>query len=154
MVMVINLDQQLTKQIEDICAARGVRLTAQRKRVFELICASKKASSAYELLDELKLSEPQAKPPTVYRALDFLMEQGFIHRVESTNSFISCCSCNAHKHFSHLLICDRCSNVIELQDDSLVALLEKNAEKHQFQITNHVIESHGVCASCSSEKKQ
>ncbi len=152
--MVIILDQQLTKQIEDICAARGVRLTPQRKRVFELICASKKASSAYELLDELKLSEPQAKPPTVYRALDFLMEQGFIHRVESTNSFISCCSCNAHKHYSHLLICDRCSNVTEIQNDSLVALLEQNAEEHQFHITNHVIESHGVCASCSSEKTQ
>ncbi|XAW89740.1 zinc uptake transcriptional repressor Zur [Vibrio sp. CDRSL-10 TSBA] len=149
--MVINLDTKLTKQIEEICAARGVRLTTQRKRVFELICASKKASSAYELLEDLKQSEPQAKPPTVYRALDFLMEQGFIHRVESTNSFISCCSCNAHKHFSQLLICDQCGNVIELQDDSLIALLADNAEKHGFKIDNHVIESHGVCQSCSSK---
>ena len=152
MVTVISLDQQLVKQIEEICAARGVRLTAQRKRVFELICSSPKAASAYELLDELKLSEPQAKPPTVYRALDFLLEQGFIHRVESTNSYIQCCSCNAHKHHSHLLICDRCSNVIELQDDSLVALLEKNAEVHGFSINNHVIESHGICLSCASDK--
>ncbi|QXO17135.1 MULTISPECIES: zinc uptake transcriptional repressor Zur [Vibrio] len=149
--MVINLDTKLTQQIEEICAARGVRLTTQRKRVFELICASKKASSAYELLEDLKQSEPQAKPPTVYRALDFLMEQGFIHRVESTNSFISCCSCNAHKHFSQLLICDQCGNVIELQDDSLIALLADNAEKHGFKIDNHVIESHGVCQSCSSK---
>jgi Fur family zinc uptake transcriptional regulator len=127
-----------------------VRLTSQRKRVFELICSSKKASSAYELLEDLKKSEPQAKPPTVYRALDFLMDQGFIHRVESTNSFISCCSCNAHKHFSHLLICDKCSDVIELQDEALVASLEQNAEQHAFQITNHVIESHGICQSCQS----
>ncbi|EPA8368785.1 zinc uptake transcriptional repressor Zur [Vibrio fluvialis] len=149
--MVIDLDNKLTKQIEEICAARGVRLTSQRKRVFELICASKKASSAYELLEDLKQSEPQAKPPTVYRALDFLMEQGFIHRVESTNSFISCCSCNAHKHFSQLLICDQCGNVIELQDDSLIAMLADNAEKHGFKIVNHVIESHGVCQSCSSK---
>ncbi|ENI4130419.1 zinc uptake transcriptional repressor Zur [Vibrio fluvialis] len=149
--MVIDLDNKLTKQIEEICATRGVRLTSQRKRVFELICASKKASSAYELLEDLKQSEPQAKPPTVYRALDFLMEQGFIHRVESTNSFISCCSCNAHKHFSQLLICDQCGNVIELQDDSLIALLADNAEKHGFKIVNHVIESHGVCQSCSSK---
>ena len=149
--MVIDLDNKLTKQIEEICAARGVRLTSQRKRVFELICASKKASSAYELLEDLKQSEPQAKPPTVYRALDFLMEQGFIHRVESTNSFISCCSCNAHKHFSQLLICDQCGNVIELQDDSLIALLADNAEKHGFKIVNHLIESHGVCQSCSSK---
>ncbi len=146
-----SLDQQLVKQIEEICAARGVRLTTQRKRVFELICASPKASSAYELLEELKQTEPQAKPPTVYRALDFLLEQGFIHRVESTNSYIQCGSCNAHKHYSHMLICDKCSNVIELVDDSLVALLVNNAEERGFTITNHVIESHGVCKSCSSE---
>lgn len=151
--MVMNLDHKLTKQIEELCAARGVRLTSQRKRVFELICSSKKASSAYELLEDLKQSEPQAKPPTVYRALDFLLEQGFIHRVESTNSFISCCSCNANKHFSHLLICDECGNVIELQDDSLIALLASNAEKHGFNIVNHVIESHGVCQTCSSSLK-
>ncbi len=151
--MVISLDPELTKKIENICAARGVRLTAQRKRVFELICSSKKASSAYELLEELKMSEPQAKPPTVYRALDFLMEQGFIHRVESSNSFISCCTCNAHKHFFHLLICDKCNDVIELQDEALVASLERNAEKHEFKVTNHVIESHGVCKACSSKVK-
>lgn len=146
-----SLSLQLVKQIEEICATRGVRLTTQRKRVFELICSSPKASSAYELLEELKQTEPQAKPPTVYRALDFLMEQGFIHRVESTNSYIQCGSCNAHKHYSHMLICDKCSNVIELQDDSLVALLVNNAEEHGFTITNHVIESHGVCKNCASE---
>ncbi len=150
-MMVENLDQELITQIEQICATRGVRLTSQRKQVFQLICASPKASSAYELLEQLKVTEPQAKPPTVYRALDFLLEQGFIHRVESTNSFIQCCSCNAHKHYSHLLICDKCSNVIELQDDSLVALLASNAEKHGFTITNHVLESHGICQSCSSD---
>lgn len=149
--MVSSLDQQLVTQIEEICAARGVRLTSQRKRVFELICASPKASSAYELLEDLKQTEPQAKPPTVYRALDFLLEQGFIHRVESTNSYIQCGSCNAHTHFSHMLICDKCSNVIELLDDSLVALLVNNAKEHGFTITNHIIESHGVCKNCSSE---
>jgi len=149
--MVTDLDHQLVKQVEEICASRGVRLTAQRKRVFELICTSPKASSAYELLEQLQKVEPQAKPPTVYRALDFLLEQGFIHRVESTNSYIQCCSCNAHKHYSHLLICDKCSNVIELQDDSLVALLVENADKHEFTITNHVIETHGVCKNCCSE---
>ncbi|KOO02059.1 zinc uptake transcriptional repressor Zur [Vibrio nereis] len=149
--MVTDLDHQLVKQVEEICASRGVRLTAQRKRVFELICTSPKASSAYELLEQLQKVEPQAKPPTVYRALDFLLEQGFIHRVESTNSYIQCCSCNAHKHYSHLLICDKCGNVIELQDDSLVALLVENADKHEFTITNHVIETHGVCKNCCSE---
>ncbi|WP_117236200.1 zinc uptake transcriptional repressor Zur [Vibrio maerlii] len=145
------MEQLTTGQIEKICQARGVRLTPQRRKVFELICESKKASSAYELLEKLKVDEPQAKPPTVYRALDFLLEQGFIHRVESTNSFISCCACSDHKHFSQLLVCDQCGSVIELQDDNLIALLTKNAQKQGFQLTNHVIESHGTCEVCLSK---
>lgn len=147
---VSNLKQSLVEQVEGICQSRGVRLTTQRKRVFELICESKCASTAYELLDQLKVSEPQAKPPTVYRALDFLLEQGFIHRVESTNSFISCCSCGVNKHFSHLMICDQCGDVIELQDENLIALLAKNIEKQGFHLSNHVIETHGTCKTCFS----
>ncbi|CAH0524644.1 zinc uptake transcriptional repressor Zur [Vibrio hippocampi] len=147
------MKQSLIQQIEAICSDRGVRLTPQRRLVFELISKNKKASSAYELLEQLKAVEPQAKPPTVYRALDFLLEQGFIHRVESTNSFVSCCSFGEQKHFSHLLICDKCGNVVELQDDNLIALLDKNIDKHQFQFSNHVIESHGTCKNCSSLEK-
>lgn len=144
-----SLNLQLINQVEEICSARGVRLTTQRKRVFELICANPKASSAYELLEKLQQSEPQAKPPTVYRALDFLLEQGFVHRVESTNSYIQCVSCNADKHFSHLLICNKCNKVIELQDNNLIALLVSNAKLHGFTINNHVIESHGTCQNCT-----
>lgn len=147
-VMVLSLEQASIQQIETLCQERGVRLTPQRRQVFELICARGKASSAYELLEQLKKREPQAKPPTVYRALDFLLEQGFIHRVESTNSFISCGACSGNKHFSQLLICDKCGTVIELQDDSLINLLTENANKYDFQMTNHVIESHGICQSC------
>ncbi|MFC5078751.1 Zinc uptake regulation protein [Vibrio thalassae] len=144
------MNQKLIQQLEDICSARGVRLTPQRRTVYELIYENKKASSAYELLEQLKISEPKAKPPTVYRALDFLLEQGFIHRVESTNSFVSCCSFGEQKHYSHLLICDQCGNVVELQDDTLIALLNSNVDKHGFQFSNHVIESHGICKTCSS----
>ncbi len=147
----ITLSESLIKHISDICESRGVRLTPQRKRVFELISNQTSASTAYDLLDELKKTEPKAKPPTIYRALEFLLEQGFIHRVESNNSFISCCTCGHDKHFSQLLICDKCGNVVELQDDDqLTTLLTDNANKHGFQITNHVIETHGTCRSCSS----
>lgn len=152
--MVRNLSPINIEQIERICAERGVRLTPQRRRVFELICSKRHASSAYELLDQLKQSEPQAKPPTVYRALDFLLEQGFIHRVESTNSFITCCSFNPHQHFFQLLICDNCGDVVELEDETLVSLLANNAEKHGFKLTSQVIETHGECQACSSKANE
>jgi Fur family zinc uptake transcriptional regulator len=151
---VADLDSTLLKHVSGICEDRGVRFTPQRKRVFELICTNKSASSAYDLLEQLKESEPQAKPPTIYRALDFLLEQGFIHKVESNNSFISCCSCGENKHYSQLLICDLCGSVVELQDDNLTTLLAGNAEKYGFKITNHVIETHGTCETCSSSMEQ
>jgi Fur family zinc uptake transcriptional regulator len=152
--MVKDLGSTIIEQIESICTARGVRLTPQRRRVFELICMNRRASSAYELLEQLKQSEPQAKPPTVYRALDFLIEQGFIHRVESTNSYISCCSCNSKQHFFQLLICEKCGDVVELEDERLISLLNNNAKKHGFQVTNQIVETHGICQACASETKE
>jgi len=151
---VANLDKILLEHVSSVCKDRGVRFTPQRKRVFELISTNKSASSAYNLLEQLKESEPQAKPPTIYRALDFLLEQGFIHKVESNNSFISCCSCGQNKHYSQLLVCDQCGNVVELQDDNLMTLLAGNAENQGFKITNHVIETHGTCKTCCSSMEQ
>ncbi len=145
------MEKTLLKHASSICETRGVRFTPQRKRVFELICTSKRAMSAYELLEQLKESEPQAKPPTIYRALDFLMEQGFIHKVESNNSFVPCCLCDQDEHFSQLLICDQCGSVTERQDDKLTALLTDNADKHGFRVANHVIETHGICKDCSAK---
>ncbi|WED21587.1 zinc uptake transcriptional repressor Zur [Vibrio sp. JC009] len=152
--MVSNLVSSLVEQVSEICETRGVRFTPQRKRVFELISASSGASSAYDLLEQLKATEPQAKPPTVYRALDFLLEQGFIHKVESDNSYICCCSCGTGKHHSQLLICDKCGNVIELLDDTLPDLLAKNAREHGFKISDNVIETHGTCRKCLSDTKK
>ncbi|MCV6038564.1 transcriptional repressor, partial [Escherichia coli] len=83
-----------------------------------------------------------------------LLEQGFIHRVESTNSFITCCSFNTQQHFFQLLICDKCGDVVELEDETLISLLAENAEKHGFKLTNQVIETHGECQACSSETKE
>ncbi|MBM4202103.1 MAG: hypothetical protein FJ189_12570, partial [Gammaproteobacteria bacterium] len=82
---------------ERLCAERGVRFTPVRRRVLELIWRSHEAVKAYDLLEQLKTFDPAAKPTTVYRALDFLREQGLIHRVESLNAFIGC-SDVGHQH--------------------------------------------------------
>lgn len=82
--------QELLAQAEKLCAQRNVRLTPQRLEVLRLMSLQQGAISAYDLLDLLRETEPQAKPPTIYRALDFLLEQGFVHKVESTNSYVVC----------------------------------------------------------------
>lgn len=144
---------QLLAKAQQICEQRGVRLTPQRLKVLELIIEHRSSISAYELLDLLRETEPQAKPPTVYRALDFLLAQGFVHKVESTNSYIACCVLGHADHCSQLLICDECGAVEECHDDELAKLLRLKAEKHGFQISNHVIESHGTCHGCQNSKQ-
>lgn len=105
--------KELLAQAEKLCAQRNVRLTPQRLEVLRLMSLQQGAISAYDLLDLLRESEPQAKPPTVYRALDFLLEQGFVHKVESTNSYVLCHLFDQPTHTSAMFICDRCGVVKE-----------------------------------------
>nr|WP_086939460.1 zinc uptake transcriptional repressor Zur [Thaumasiovibrio occultus] len=142
-----NTAQTLDKA-RQLCDERGVRLTPQRLKTLELIIQCGRSMSAYELLDLLKQTEPQAKPPTIYRALDFLLEQGFVHKVESTNSYIACCALGHADHCSQLLICDQCGFVEECHDDELAALLMQRAEQKNFRVEHHVVESHGICKKC------
>ena len=95
-----------------LCGVRGVQLTPIRQQVLELIWENHKAVKAYDLLDRLKPQMDAAKPATVYRALDFLIEQGLIHRVESLNAFVGC-RCSDHQHEQLLLICNHCQEVEE-----------------------------------------
>ena len=96
--------QELLAQAEKICAQRNVRLTPQRLEVLRLMSLQDGAISAYDLLDLLREAEPQAKPPTVYRALEFLLEQGFVHKVESTNSYVLCHLFDQPPYFSHVYL--------------------------------------------------
>jgi Fur family zinc uptake transcriptional regulator len=82
--------KELLAQAEKLCAQRNVRLTPQRLEVLRLMSLQQGAISAYDLLDLLRESEPQAKPPTVYRALDFLLEQGFVHKLNPQTAM--CCA--------------------------------------------------------------
>ncbi|WP_413113867.1 zinc uptake transcriptional repressor Zur [Thaumasiovibrio sp. DFM-14] len=138
----------LLDKAKQLCDKRGVRLTPQRFKTLELIIKYGRSISAYELLDLLKQTEPQAKPPTIYRALDFLLEQGFIHKVESTNSYIACCVLEHADHCSLLLVCDQCGFVEECHNDELTTLLRRKAQHHQFSVRHNVVESHGICRQC------
>ncbi|MEG3132779.1 zinc uptake transcriptional repressor Zur [Rouxiella sp. T17] len=136
-------------QAERLCQQRSVRLTPQRLEVLRLMTEQPGAISAYDLLDLLRKTEPQAKPPTVYRALDFLLEQGFIHRVESANSYVVCHHFEEPSHTSALYICDRCGLVTEKTTDGIEERLGKLAKESGFVLRHSVVEAHGLCADCS-----
>lgn len=144
--MVKEIKRVLT-QAQSLCIERGARFTQTRQKVLELMLIHGGSISAYDLLDNLKQTDVGAKPPTVYRALDFLLEQHFIHRVESQNAFIAC------NHFSdnhqlQLLICDECDEVQELHSPQIQQSLNEQARLNDFQIHNQTVEVRGLCHNC------
>jgi len=141
------VDQALATA-EQLCAQRGVQLTAIRHQVLELIWQSHKAVKAYELLDRFKPLNSAAKPATIYRALDFLMAQGLVHRVESLNAFIGC-RCSSHSHELLLLICKRCQEVEERTPVKVLNALSKELTQAGFTAHSKSIEIHGICRQCS-----
>lgn len=133
---------------ERICVDRGARLTSGRRRVLELIWESHDVVTAYELLEALQREDPKAKPPTVYRALEFLQEHGLVHRIESMNGFTRC-EDPGHASFGQFLICTECGSVSELQAPSLVQTLETACRRRGFRAHAHTIEVRGVCSGCA-----
>lgn len=140
---------QFLVQAQALCEQRNVRLTPQRLEVLRLMTQQQGAISAYDLLDLLRAAEPQAKPPTIYRALDFLLEQGFIHRVESTNSFVLCHHFAEPAHTSAFFICDRCNQVTEQTTQGIEEILQQMARRTGFTLHHNVIEAHGFCPQCA-----
>jgi len=133
---------------EHLCTERGVQLTAIRHQVLELIWESHKAVKAYELLDRIKPLKTAAKPATIYRALDFLITQGLVHRVESLNAFIGC-RCSGHRHEQLLLICKHCHEVEERTPGKMLQALSQELQQAQFTAHSKAIEIHGLCARCA-----
>lgn len=132
---------------EAACEHKGVRLTKLRRRVLELVWASHAPVKAYDLLDQLKAEHESAAPPTVYRALDFLVGEGLIHRIESLNAFIGCGG-PEEAHQGQFLICRECGQTAELSDPDITALLREKAARLGFQLDQTTIEMSGRCPRC------
>lgn len=131
-----------------LCARQGAQLTELRRLVLGLILQAEGPSTAYRLLDRLKETRKRAAPPTIYRALDFLIEQRLIHKLERLNAFISCTEAGPHRHAAQFLICRKCGTVAEIEDSAVSKALEHAAERKGFHPGNAVIELDGTCATC------
>ncbi|MBS0570860.1 MAG: transcriptional repressor [Proteobacteria bacterium] len=137
------------REVTAACAQRGLRLTEIRLQVLELIAASAKPIKAYDLLDQLKDARSNAAPPTVYRALDFLIDNGFIHKLQSINAYVSC----HHPSVVHqvpFLICDVCESATEICDERVASTLADQARALGFRARAQTLEVHGVCKHCTA----
>ncbi len=141
--------KQALAAAERICRERGVRLTETRRRVLELILEAGQPTGAYSLLGGLS---GQPMPTTVYRAIDFLLAQKFIHRIESLNAFVACLDSD-HPHESQFVICSDCGATEELHDDAIVASIRRHGRSLGFKIDSQVVEVRGVCAACQGAER-
>ena len=134
------------------CDAVGISLTPIRQRVLELIWEDHEPVKAYDILDTLKQSKPSSAPPTVYRALDFLQDEGLVHKIESLNAYIGCGNPrNTHK--GQFFICHDCGFVAELDDDEIRRLFQKKAKRFGFEINDEIVEIKGYCQECRGLKE-
>lgn len=134
---------------ENLCREKGLRFTPIRKEILKMVWSSHKAVKAYDLLDRLgrESSVGSAKPPTVYRALDFLMNEGLVHKIESLNAYIGCPH-PATDHLSQFLICDNCSEVVEVDITGIEDEIKAVSSANEFTVRGQTIEVHGLCKSC------
>ncbi len=133
-----------------ICRERGLRFTEQRRRILELVWNSHKPVGAYDILNSLNRAGGKVAPPTVYRALDFLIEADLVHRLDSLNAFVGCPD-PRNPHTGQFLICRECRSVAELDDSDIHELVRRKASDLGFTALHQTLEIEGICRNCASD---
>jgi Fur family zinc uptake transcriptional regulator len=134
-------------EAEQVCQRRQTRLTLQRRRVLQILAESHAAIGAYEIIDRMAGEGRRPVPITVYRALDFLMENGLVHRLASLNAFIACAH-PQHQGGAQFLICHRCQTIGELNSDAVGEAIAATAAAAGFAVSQAIVEISGVCHRC------
>jgi Fur family zinc uptake transcriptional regulator len=134
-------------EAEASCIKRGVQLTPLRREVFELLLLRGGSAKAYDLQDDMRRRRERVAPTTVYRALEFLMEQDLVHRVDATNSFVACTAQHGER-FPIVLVCARCEETTEWHDESAARLIAAILRERSSGFFGTGIEVKGLCDSC------
>lgn len=132
---------------------RGLRMTPVRRRTLEILLERHGAMGAYEVLERLAAEGFGHQPPVAYRALDFLVENGLVHRIRRLNAFAACTHPGGD-HRAAFLICRGCNALAEIADTALLAALEHGAKAAGFTVERSSIEALGLCAGCRDEGAQ
>jgi len=136
------------KHAEALCAERSQRLTPIRRRVLEVLLESHRPLGAYEIMDRVAAGGARPAPITIYRALDFLRDNGLVHRIESRNAFVACVGNHTSGDLVVFLICERCGAVGEASSRAVADQLKAAARAAGFTPRAPVIEVGGICSHC------
>ena len=138
------------KNIEEYCKAKNLKLTPVRQKVFQLLVKEKSGLGAYRILDLLRDAGFNSQPPVAYRALDFIVEHGFVHKIESQNSFVACSDPGEH-HSPIFMICKKCDSVSEATASVPASDLSEALMATGFKVEQTIIEAEGVCSTCADK---
>ena len=138
------------KAFKKNCHEKKLKLTPLRLKVFELLLNDHRPLGAYQILNTLSKDGLNLTPPVIYRVLDFLIEQGFVHKIKNLNAFIAC-SHPGNTHSPTFMICRKCEKVAEIDVNESGIKLDKNLFS-DFQIEESIIEVIGICKSCFSSE--
>lgn len=141
--------QSYLAAVEQHCLQRGCKLTTLRRHILELVLEHDGVVKAYQVLADLQRERGVAAPPTVYRALDFLVDQGLLHKVDALNGFVVCrhFECN---HHGLILVCEQCGRVEEIDASRFLVALKEETEAIGFKSREQNLLLTGVCKSCHS----
>jgi Fur family zinc uptake transcriptional regulator len=139
--------QDMMARVEDLCVRDHLRLTAQRRRVLDIVAASHEALGAYEILARMGRTDRALAPISIYRALAFLVEHGLVHRVESLNAYVACTQVG-DRHLGQFLVCSACRRVAELECPLIAEAIFSEAEAASFAVTRPIVEITGLCNAC------
>ncbi len=146
-----SVNQRLL-EAEQLCESRGKRLTPIRQQVLRLMLEESRSLKAYELLDAMLAIHPKSKPPTVYRALEFLEEEGLIHRLDAVNAWTACIDVNSHHH-DLLVVCTQCGKVVEISAPEISSQLKNLIANTGFSLTSNETEIRATCAQCKAKNQ-
>ena len=142
--------KRILDEAEELCRARGGRFTQQRRTVLSKLLAAGRPVSAYELVELVRPLDAAITPASVYRSLDFLVEIGLVHRLDTTKSFVACDHPD-HPHAAQFLICRECGTVVETNDGRIARATGDLGERHGFTVDQRTVELTGLCGSCRGD---
>ncbi len=150
--------ETIIEHAERHCREQGVRFTNKRKQVLSGLLASQKAMSAYELVDYCKQEYGESMPAmSVYRILDFLSEEGLVHKLNLANKYVACShiSCNHAHEVPQFLICNQCQQVEEITlQVSTISALKENVKKAGYHMISPQLEINCICDDCIKQQHQ
>jgi Fur family zinc uptake transcriptional regulator len=146
------VDQGL-REAEVICARHGVRLTKLRRAILELLLAASSPIKAYDLIERMRDKGERLTPATVYRTLDFLLQYGLAHRINSLNAFVPCTG--SHEEQALLIfVCSECRHTEELEDQTLYAAMRARLGELGMSLRDNCIEIQGTCRNCAPDRQK